>query len=125
MVTSLLDSVIIIDHFNGIGAAYDWLKNRDWRNLAVSPITRAEVLAGTGPAREDHIAAWLDSFTCLDITADIADRAARIRREERLRLPDAFQAATAERHGLKLITRNTRDFRKERFPYLEVPYSLN
>ena len=41
----LLDSVIVIDHLNGIESASEFLeRNRD--RCAISPITRLEVLAG-------------------------------------------------------------------------------
>ena len=71
-----------------------------------------------------HIGHLLDSFPCLPLDAVAADRAAAIRRETRLRLPDAFQAAVAEVHNLKLITRNTRDFSREKFDYVIIPYEL-
>ncbi len=124
MVEVLLDSVILIDHLNGRPAATDWLAGQDWHRLAVSAITRAEVLAGTTEEEYPHIARLLDSFTCLPLDARVADRAALMRRREGLRLPDAFQAATAEIHRLELITRDTRDFRAGRFDYVTVPYRL-
>ncbi len=124
MVESLLDSVILIDHLNGRPTAKDWLAGRDWHRLAVSSITRAEILAGTTEEEFPHIARLLDSFTCLSLDTRVADRAALIRRETGLRLPDALQAATAEIHRLELVTRDTRDFRAERFDYVTVPYRL-
>jgi hypothetical protein len=56
--------------------------------------------------------------------AAVADEAARIRRRTRLRLPDAVQAATAVRHGLELMTRNTKHFPPGKFPFVVVPYRL-
>jgi predicted nucleic acid-binding protein len=44
--------------------------------------------------------------------------------ENRWKLPDAFQAALALSRGLRLATRNTRDFPPERFSFVEVPYHL-
>jgi predicted nucleic acid-binding protein len=41
----LLDSVILVDHFNGIAAATDFLAETG-PEAAISVITRAEVLAG-------------------------------------------------------------------------------
>ena len=125
MVTALLNSVILIDHLNGIPDAAEWLSETDWRSLAISSVTRAEVLAGASEHEFNHISLLLDSFSCLPLDAEIADRAAVIRRENRLRLPDAFQAAVAERHSLMLITRNTRDFPVSQFPYVHFPYSLS
>jgi len=124
MVEKLLDSVILIDHLNGISEATQWLADEGWDRLAISAITRAEVLAGASREEVVHIGHLLDSFPCLPLDAEIADRAAAIRRETRLRLPDAFQAAVAEVHKLKLITRNTRDFSQEKFDYVVIPYEL-
>lgn len=124
MVEALLDSVILIDHLNGVGQSTAWLGSQDWNRLAISAITRAEVLAGAAQEESVHIAHLLDSFDCLPLEAETADRAARIRREKRLRLPDAFQAAVAELHRLDLVTRNTRDFRPDLFDFVVVPYEL-
>ena len=60
----------------------------------------------------------------LGIDTEVADLAAALRRANRWKLPDAFQAALARRHGLKLATRNVRDFPPERFDFVEAPYSL-
>lgn len=119
----LLDSVILIDHCNGIAAASRFLATND-RNLAVSAITRAEVLAGFPEADTALGVALLDSFDFLPMNAVIADAAARIRRRTRLMLPDALQAAFADKYGLRLATRNTRDFSRREFPFVTVPYRL-
>jgi predicted nucleic acid-binding protein len=124
MVEMLLDSVILIDHLNGIPESTGWLADEGWDRMAVSAITRAEVLTGAAPEELAHIGTLLDSFTCFPLDGDTADRAASIRREKKLRLPDAFQAAVAEIHKLKLVTRNTRDFSPEKFDYVIVPYTL-
>jgi predicted nucleic acid-binding protein len=47
-----------------------------------------------------------------------------LRRTERWKLPDAFQAAIAIQHGLTLVTRNTRDFQPGREPAVLIPYRL-
>ena len=119
----LLDSVIVIDHLNGIGAATSLIQ-RHGRDLAISAITRVEVLAGLDDEAAELAAALLDQFPFLPMDAAVADEAARIRRRTRLRLPDAVQAATALRHGLELMTRNTRDFAAGKFPFVVVPYRL-
>ncbi len=124
MVEALLDSVILIDHLNGVPEASGWLADEGWDRMAISAITRAEVLAGAVGEEVVHIGHLLDSFLCLPLDAETADRAAAIRRETHLRLPDAFQAAVAEVHKLKLITRNTRDFTRGKFHYVIIPYEL-
>jgi hypothetical protein len=105
----LLDSVILIDHFNAVAAATEFLGERG-KDCALSVITRAEVLAGFDEAGALAARELLDLFPALPITTEIADLAARLRRSERWKLPDALQAAVAMHHGLVLVTRNTRDF---------------
>ncbi len=119
----LLDSVILIDHFNNIEAATNYLQqNRE--EIAISVITRAEVLAGFEPADALIAAQLLDRFPNLEMTVQVADLAATLRRQERWRLPDAIQAAFAQIHGLRLVTRNRRDFPPEPYNFVLVPYQL-
>ncbi|MBM3395817.1 MAG: type II toxin-antitoxin system VapC family toxin [Betaproteobacteria bacterium] len=119
----LLDSVILIDHFNGIDAATQFLESHEG-DLAVSAITRAEVLAGFSDAAVELGTSVLDSFQFLPMDVAICDAAAKIRRQTKLKLPDAIQAAFATFHSMKLVTRNTRDFPATRFSFVVVPYRL-
>ncbi|MBC7161758.1 MAG: PIN domain-containing protein [Immundisolibacter sp.] len=121
--TRLLDSVIVIDHLNGIEPATRYLSAHG-ADCAVSVITRAEVLAGFDDTHTALARELLDLFPTLPITLDIADLAARLRRSERWKLPDAFQAALAMHHGLALVTRNTRDFRSGAGLEVVVPYGV-
>lgn len=122
-VNRLLDSVILIDHFNGVAPATDYL-TRWVSDCAVSAITRAEVLTGFDEADWALPMALLAHYPVLAVDAAIADEAARLRRQYRWKLPDALQAAFAILHGVKLVTRNTRDFPPERFSFVEMPYRL-
>lgn len=117
----LLDSVIFIDHLNGRDEATAFI-DAHLEDCAISVITRAEVLAGVPDEHVGSVSAALDQFTTLEITKQIADRAAALRKRHRWRLPDAFQAALAETHGLKLATRNTKDFDPKRHRFVVVPY---
>ena len=121
--TVLLDSVILIDHFNGIAAATRFLK-RIRSEGAISVITRAEVLTGFHPKRVQPALQLLDGFPNLGIDTEIADLASKIRRAHRWKLPDAFQAALAQHHKLRLATRNTDDFPPGRFRFVDIPYTL-
>lgn len=121
--TRLLDSVIVIDHLNGIEPATRYLSAHG-ADCAVSVITRAEVLAGFDDTHTALARELLDLFPTLPITLEIADLAARLRRSERWKLPDAFQAALAMHHGLALVTRNTRDFRSGAGLEVVVPYGV-
>jgi hypothetical protein len=124
VVERLLDSVILIDHFNGIPEATRFLSGLDPLRTAISVITRAEVLAGFDEETVQKPKALLDQYLLLGIGKEAADRAAALRREHGWKLPDAFQAALAMNAGIKLSTRNTKDFDPAKHPFIEVPYSI-
>jgi predicted nucleic acid-binding protein len=119
----LADSVILIDHFNGIGPATDFLSAHA-SECALSVISRAETLAGFDDDGHALACELLDLFATLPMTADVADRAAVLRRRNRWKLPDAIQAAFAIEHELALVTRNTRDFGACTEPAVRIPYQL-
>ncbi len=117
----LLDSVILIDALNGMPQAVAYLE-REPEEAVISVITRAEVLTGLTGWRRKLAADFLDRYHCLTLDTATADAAAQLRQTHQLSLPDACQAALAQRFGLRLVTRNTRDFPAQRFPFVEVPY---
>lgn len=117
----LLDSVIVIDHFNDINGATTFIAEHA-AQIALTVITRAEVLTGFEADSEALALDLLDSFPALIITPDTADLAARLRRSHGWKLPDAFQAALAIEHGLCLVTRNSRDFRSTTKLEVLIPY---
>ena len=120
----LLDSVVLIDHLRGLDAATGWLGRLEEGEAVLSAITRGEVLCG-GSEKEIQAAHDLcDRFECLPLTKDDATLAAELRRTKRWKLPDAFQAAVARRHGLKLVTRDLRGFDEREHPFVLVPYRL-
>lgn len=122
-VTVLADSVILIDHFNGITQATEYLSQTQGR-LAISVITRAEVLTGFQGKERKLARRLLDRFPILIIDRAIADLAATLRRRYGWKMPDALQAAVAKHHKLKLATRDTDDFPPKRYRFVVVPYVL-
>jgi predicted nucleic acid-binding protein len=114
--------VILIDLFNGSEPAAAFVAQVGPAGF-VSAITRAEVLAGFELDEMELPRSLLGRFRWLDLDAAVADLAARLRREHRWKLPDAFQAALALHHGHRLATRNTKDFPPERHPFVLVPYT--
>jgi predicted nucleic acid-binding protein len=123
-VESLLDSVILIDHLNGIKKATVFLANLAPEKQAISVVTRAEILVGVNDEELKIVTALLDQFNLLAIDKETADLAAALRKENGWKLPDAFQAALCVQHGLKLITRNTKDFKPEIHEFVEIPYTI-
>jgi predicted nucleic acid-binding protein len=118
----LLDSVILIDHMNQIPEATAYLIETKGRT-AISVITRAEILTGIDPSSQKVVVDFLECFPLFEITKPIADIAAEMRRKNGWKLPDAFQAALAKYHHLKLVTRNTRDFSPVKHDFIVIPYS--
>lgn len=121
----LLDPVILIDHLNGISQATEYLRTLTPEKTAISVITRAEILVGVEIETAETVKQLLDQYALLSISGIIADKAAELRRVHGWKLPDAFQAALALHHNIKLITRNTKDFDPGKHIFVEVPYKLN
>ena len=120
----LLDSAVLIDVLRGMAPAVAWARKLRPGEAVISVITRAELLAG-GPDDEMEAASSLcDLFDCISISQETADRAARLRRLNRWKLPDAFQAAIAQQHGWQLVTRNTRDFDPSLHDFVLIPYKV-
>ena len=108
MADLLVDTDVCIDHLNG-GTRLPGRRNR----VAVSVITRAELLAGcTDPRDTAFVRRLLASMSEHAVDRHVAEEAGRIRAEVGIRLPDALIAATALVHSLTLHTRNTRDFKR-------------
>ena len=86
--------------------------------LAVSTVTLSEVLAGPLAGGEEALArryrAMLESWGVVDLTADIAEHAARVRAQYRLKLPDAVQLATALAISADALVTHDRAFGKVR-----------
>ena len=80
----------------------------------ISVITYMEVLGYRfrDVKEEKFIKEMLGVFRILYIDQKIADMVIQIRREVRIRLPDAIIAATAKTTNLYLVTRNIEDFKK-------------
>ncbi len=124
MILRLIDSVILIDHLNGVKKASEFLTGLDPRETAISVITRAEILCGMDDAGFSEAGMLLDQYVLLVIDRAAADAAGRLRREHGWKLPDAFQAALAQLHHTKLSTRNSKDFNPKKHRFVEVPYTL-
>ena len=124
VIEALIDSVILIDHLNGIDEATRTIIELNPHETAVSVITRAEILTGLDEKGQADVIPLLDQYRLLTIDKTIADLAAGLRREFGWKLPDAFQAALARHHKIKLITRNTKDFDPQKHDFVEIPYNL-
>ena len=79
-------------------------------------MTMAEVLAGPLGAGEEALAkryrAVMESWQVVNLTADIAESAARFRARLKLKLPDAIQVASAIAVNADALVTHDRDFSK-------------
>jgi len=108
VVKVLLDTNILIDFPRGIPAARDEMNRHP--DKAISIVTWMEVMVGA-PAHTDCATRdFLDGFALLDLDQKVAARAVTLRRERRLKLPDAIIWATAQVHAMLLVTRDTKGF---------------
>lgn len=121
MADALFDTSIVID----------WLRDRDeaaaelgrYPRHQISRVTWIEALAGEPHEGRRDLIALLDAFQIIELDPQIALEAADIRHRTRMKLPDAMIWATARRHNLILVTRNTKDF-PATMPGVRIPYSV-
>ena len=119
---ALFDTNILIDYLGGAEAARSELAR--FTDPAISMITWMEVLVGASDDSESlRLQSFLSGFQCIDIDRTVSRLAVEIRREHRIRLPDAIIWASARSIGGILITRNTRDFPVDD-PAIRIPYTI-
>jgi predicted nucleic acid-binding protein len=117
----LFDTNILIDYLSGISQAR--VEMERYSRRAISIVTWMEVMAGTTREDERQVRAFLLTFSVLPVTTEVAERAFDLRRQRKIKLPDAIIQATAQVEGRLLITRNTRDF-PGHDPDIRIPYRL-
>jgi predicted nucleic acid-binding protein len=104
-VPALYDSVVLIDALNGDDAARTRLDEDD--KPIISTVTRTEVLAGgRDPQSTTNILALIEGCENIPVTTEIADLAAELRKQFRLKTADAIIYATAKMLGATLVTRD-------------------
>ncbi|RKU04346.1 VapC toxin family PIN domain ribonuclease [Burkholderia sp. Nafp2/4-1b] len=121
MVNALFDTNILIDYLGGVEAARTELARYDYR--AISIVTWMEILVGATDRDDAAIRTWLSSFDIIPLDGTVANRAVTIRKERRIRLPDAIVWASAQVNSLLLVSRNTKDFPVTE-PGVRAPYRI-
>jgi predicted nucleic acid-binding protein len=111
----MLDTVTLIDYYHGRPGVLPYLEAiLDGRSSgAFSTITEIELWQGIRLGEEERHEALLALLERVPLDGAIARRAGQLWQQvglERLSLPDAAIAASAELSGCTLLTRNTRDF---------------
>lgn len=119
---AFVDTNILIDYLAGVSKAKKELAL--YSEVHVSLITWMEILVGAKDEDEEkEIKNFLLSFKVCEISQNIAERSVKIRKDLKVRLPDAIVLASAEELGLLLVTRNSKDFSTKN-PRIRVPYRL-
>jgi predicted nucleic acid-binding protein len=121
MVKALFDTNILVDYLNAVPQARTELQR--YTDKAVSIITWMEVMIGADRALEAATRSFLRGFDVVAIDERIAERAASLRRNHRIKPPDAIIWATAQAHAMLFVTRNTKDFPTDD-PGVRAPYRL-
>lgn len=118
---ALFDTNILIDYLNGNIKAKKEIERFD--TALISIITKIEVLVGASSVEESKmLSKFIKTFKLIELDEKIADEAVRIRRKNKIKLPDAIILATAKVKSCQLITRNTKDF-GDKDPSIRVPYT--
>jgi predicted nucleic acid-binding protein len=120
MVKVLFDTVILIDYLNGVTQARAELTRHE--DTAISIVSWMEVMAGAPTGAEQSTRDFLQSFRLIPIAADVAELAVVLRRERRLKLPDAIVWASARFENRLFVTRD-KDF-PQNDPGVRIPYAV-
>jgi hypothetical protein len=118
---AVFDTNIIIDALNGVAQADDEYSR--YERVLISRITWMEVLVGA-KGDETQLRDFLETqFEIIPLDLQVAETAISLRRQHRLRLPDAVIWATARVCDGVLVTRNTKDFDPE-WEGIRIPYQV-
>jgi predicted nucleic acid-binding protein len=81
--------------------------------ILISPIIRIELLSFTGLSKEEEqsIEDLLSQFNTVPLLREIENQTIQIKRQYKIKLPDAIIAATAINQDAFLVTRNISDFK--------------
>jgi predicted nucleic acid-binding protein len=119
---AVFDSNIVIDFLNGIEQARKELAQ--YKRAYISPITWIESQVKAPEGLEAATRAAVDrQFQRLELDEKTLSEGLIIRRELRLKLPNALIFAAARVNGWLLVTRNTKDFPASMLG-VRVPYAL-
>ncbi len=111
----MFDTVTLIDYYRNRPGVVAYLQAilEGRASGAFSTITELELWQGIRPGEEERHEALLALLERVPLDSAIARRAGQLRQQiglDRLSLPDAAIAASAQLCGCTLLTRNTRDF---------------
>lgn len=119
---AVFDTNVLVDYLNGIEEAKKELNL--YKTRLVSVITQIEILVGVEDEEEESaVRSFLSTFQIRELTAAISEEAVKVRRDTRMKVPDAIVYATAKDEGCLVVTRNKKDFKPE-WPDVRIPYEI-
>ncbi len=119
---AVFDTNILIDYLNGVQMAADEIARYDERLISV--ISYIEVSVGASSEEEqDVVKSFLNTFRICGVTTKVAEEAIRLRKQYRLKVPDAIIYATARSESALIVSRDIKDFQSN-WVDVRVPYKL-
>ena len=125
--TVVLDTSVLIDHLRGDPRAHRLVTALDAQGetLSASVLTKVELLAGMRATERAKTRRLIEAIDWLEVDDDLGERAGALASRflpshPDLELVDYVIAATTERLGAGLLTRNRKHF--PMFPELRDPY---
>jgi predicted nucleic acid-binding protein len=119
VVKALFDTNVLIDFLQGRPEARRELAL--YEDPAISIVTWTEIMVGATEDTATATRAFLAGFEVIGLDEVLAELAVALRREHRIKLPDAIIWAAARQQGCLLVTRNLRDFPADD-PGVRAPY---
>ena len=117
---AVFDTNILIDLLNGITEANDELGR--YSQVAISRISWIEVLTGVRDEQDQNrVESMLSFFEMIELDESVSRRAIELRKQYRLKVPDAIVLASAKLCDSILVTRDVDDFSADD-PGIRVPY---
>jgi predicted nucleic acid-binding protein len=111
----LIDTNIIIYHFKDEipDHATAWIDGIFKASFSISIITKIEFLGWKDYTHEqfNQASQFLSNANVVSLKENIVNKAIQLRRQMRIKLPDAIIAATCIIKNHTLVTRNTEDFK--------------
>jgi hypothetical protein len=123
----LIDSNVVIDYLAGKFTLDGMLFINEIVNDIpfISVITKIEILGYKSPEEANQLLSdFVDDSVVIELTEDVVLQTIELRKELKIKTPDAIIAATAMVNQLVLLTRNKKDFDKINGIEVVNPYDI-